>query len=320
MIEHIAIPFVLDKTSKLSVRLAAPLELKGEGWRCGVKNFSIEKKWSLLDEFMAVIYTNGYKSIVKPKRSYSAANVEDALEEMFGNQRSKRSDDLFDEITYNDEDEKRDKKEEEEEREVTPPPSLHPFDPEKLDAANSTDPPVREVTPPFYVIKPNDKPIVHELDPKKIAEAIKETKEKEPKEDITGDQYEHDHKRIKIQGMKVVTVPTDNLGQTGYKEYLVYESLKDAFLYSRELPINANQFTEHAIKSIDFTYNQARNRYKVNFDDVYVRAIHLTRGFAKALGFREVIFNGSIGDLPNANIHSHIQIHLNDIMCPIYCG
>ena len=109
--EHVFVPFVLDKDSKVFVHLAGNLEFKGEGWRCGLKTFSMDKKWSLINDEITIIYTNGYKSVLKPKITHSVTELSTILEEIFENKRVKRGNtDFFDEM-MNDDDESEDEKE-----------------------------------------------------------------------------------------------------------------------------------------------------------------------------------------------------------------
>lgn len=280
--EHVFIPFLLDKTSKINLRLAGTMELKGEGWRCGLKSVMIDKKWSLINDEITIVYTNGYKSVLKPKKTHSVYELKKVLEEMFGKSRIKRS--TFDEI-LNDDDDGSD----EEKKSVTPPPVIEPFDTSKLDSRNNTER-TKNVTPPPGLIPFN-------IPPKKP--------------EITDDK------------MQVVSFPSDEPGKIGEeKYYIVYKSLKDALLYSPELPPKDNLFCESGYDSIEFKYHEEINRYELIFDNQYVRAIHLSSGFSKVLGFKEMVFNKDVAQ--NApmieNFHSHVVIHLNDIICPIHCG
>uniref|UniRef100_A0A914QV03 Uncharacterized protein n=1 Tax=Panagrolaimus davidi TaxID=227884 RepID=A0A914QV03_9BILA len=205
---------------------------------------------------------------------------------MLGKTRPKRGD-LFDEITFND---SSDEEEEEKKKpkQVPPPPSMLPLEPPKVEK-NNTKGPTKEVIPPPSVIPLMPSP---------------------KKPEVIDDR------------MKLVTFPTDEEEKTGNKYYIVYKKLSDAYYYSPELPQNFNNFCKTAFNSIKFTFDSTNNRYEVDFDSEYIRAIHLSSGFSRVLGFNEVIFKGGIAPNPPAieTFHSHILVCLKDIIYPISFG
>uniref|UniRef100_A0A914YFY4 Uncharacterized protein n=1 Tax=Panagrolaimus superbus TaxID=310955 RepID=A0A914YFY4_9BILA len=185
-----------------------------------------------------------------------------------------------------------DDKQTEKKREVTPPPSIMPFDTKKSKKSPEKEHPIQ---PPPSLI-----PLEPEfLGPKKLDIKVNETDK-----------------------VKIVTYPTDEDGKVGEKEYLVYKLLKDAFNYSPELPPAANIFTRKGFESVNFSYDSVKNRYQLTYDPEYVRGIHLSQGFSSALGFKQLIFNDNIATNPPKieNLHSHIHIYVNNVICPIFCG
>ena len=277
MCEHIILPFILDRTSKINLILNESLHLRGDGWRCGLKNFSIDKKWSLLNEKITILYTNGYKSVIHPYKIHGVSQLDEVLNEMFPKKRQKRDDDIFDDITMNSSDD-----------EVTPPPSVIPLESSpKTKNKHST-----VVTPPPSMF-PMDRP----PSPKKP-------------------------KLEKSENITVVTYPTDEKGKSGDKQYIVYKNLNEAFRYSPEISILTNEFTAFAHNSIEFSFDSVSKRYTVNFDVNYIRAIYLSRGFARALGFPSIIHNNDVSSLKpqNETLHSHVGVYLNEIVYPIHFG
>uniref|UniRef100_A0A914QCI1 Uncharacterized protein n=1 Tax=Panagrolaimus davidi TaxID=227884 RepID=A0A914QCI1_9BILA len=89
--EYICKKFTLGRGNKLDLRLDSPLELPGNQWYCGLKEFSLEQKWSLANDMITIHYQNGLKSIVKPGFYHSVNEIDKVLEEMFSVPRKKRN-------------------------------------------------------------------------------------------------------------------------------------------------------------------------------------------------------------------------------------
>uniref|UniRef100_A0A914Q1E6 Uncharacterized protein n=1 Tax=Panagrolaimus davidi TaxID=227884 RepID=A0A914Q1E6_9BILA len=89
--EYICKKFTLGRGNKLDLRLDSPLELPGNQWYCGLKEFSLEQKWSLTNDMITIHYQNGLKSIIKPGFYHSVNEIDKVLEEMFSVPRKKRN-------------------------------------------------------------------------------------------------------------------------------------------------------------------------------------------------------------------------------------
>ena len=124
------------------------------------------------------------------------------------------------------------------------------------------------------------------------------------------------------EGEEIIELPSDD-NQSGNKKYLIVKDIEDAYIYSRELPIDINNFTRNGFHSIDLV-TDGTNRIKLYFDTRYVRALKMSKGFAHVFGFEpnKFLFNNELAKRPISiePYFNHLYIRSPDAFKPIFCN